>query len=200
MFYHLKGIVTDVLPGMVVVECGGVGYGVTASTYTLSQLRAGKETKLYISESIREDAFDLYGFHTLAEKRCFELMLTVSGVGPKAAISILSVCSPDALYMAILSGNEKMLTAAPGIGKKIAQRILLELKDKLGSEVSEFASGVSEAPVLPAEGDRSKVSDASAALTALGYSGAECAAALKGIDMTMPLEDIVRAALRNMMR
>ena len=200
MFYHLKGTVTDVLPGMAVVECGGVGYGVTASTYTLSQLRVGAETKLYISESVREDAFDLYGFRTLAEKRCFELMLTVSGVGPKAAVSILSVCSPDALYMAVLSGNEKMLTAAPGIGKKIAQRILLELKDKLGAEVSEFASSVTEASVAPAEGDRSKLADANAALSALGYSGAECAAALKGVDLTQPLESIVREALRSMIR
>ena len=199
MFYHLKGTVTDLLPGMAVVECGGVGYGVTASTYTLSQLRTGTEAKLYISESVREDAFDLYGFKTLAEKRCFELMLTVSGVGPKAAISILSVCSPDALYMAVLSGNEKMLTAAPGIGKKIAQRILLELKDKLGGEVSEFASAA-EAPVLPADGDRSKLADANAALAALGYSGAECAAALKGVDMSLSLEEIIRAALRGMMR
>ncbi len=199
MFYHLKGVVTDLLPGMAVVECGGVGYGVTASTYTLSQLRAGTEAKLYISESVREDAFDLYGFKTLAEKRCFELMLTVSGVGPKAAISILSVCSPDALYMAVLSGNEKMLTAAPGIGKKIAQRILLELKDKLGGEVSEFASSV-ESPAASLDGDRSKLADANAALAALGYSGAECAAALKGVDMSLPLEEIIRAALRGMVR
>ena len=199
MFYHLKGIVTDILPGMAVVECGGVGYGVTVSTYTLSQLRAGAEEKLYICETIREDAFDLYGFKTLAEKNCFELMIGVSGVGPKAAISILSVCPPDGIYMAVMSGNEKTLTAAPGIGKKIAQRILLELKDKISKEAGDFASVSGSDFTVPAgNAEQNKMADAASALGVLGYSSAECAAALKGIDMSLSLEDIIRAALRSM--
>ena len=198
MFYHLKGTVTDILPGMVVVECGGVGYGVTTSTYTLSQLRPGAEEKLYICESIREDAFDLYGFKTLAEKNCFELMITVSGVGPKAAISILSVCPPDGIYMAVMSGNEKALTAAPGIGKKIAQRILLELKDKIGKDAGAFVDTASDFVVPAGDAAQAKMADAASALAVLGYSSAECAAALKGIDMEQPLEDIIRAALRSM--
>ena len=198
MFYHLKGLVTDIVPGMAVVECGGVGYGVNTSMYTLSQLRIGTEDKLYISESVREDAYDLYGFKTLAEKNCFELMTSVSGVGPKAAISILSSTTPDGLYMAVISGNEKALTVAPGIGKKIAQRIILELKDKLGREAGELSSVPSDY-VLPAgDGAQTKMADAAAALSVLGYSSSECAAALKGIDMALPLEEIVRSALRSM--
>ena len=197
MFYHLRGIITDIVPGMAVIECGGVGYGVNTSMYTLSQLRAGTEDKLYISESVREDAFDLYGFKTLAEKNCFELMISVSGVGPKAALSILSSTTPDGLYMAVMSGNEKALTVAPGIGKKIAQRILLELKDKIGKEAAEIS--VSTDFVIPTnDGAQTKMADAAAALSVLGYSSAECAAALKGIDMEQPLEEIVRAALRSM--
>ena len=197
MFYHLKGIITDIVPGMAVVECGGVGYGVYTSMYTLSQLRVGTEDKLFISESVREDAFDLFGFKTLSEKNCFDLMISVSGVGPKAALSILSSSTPDGIYMAVMSGNEKALTVAPGIGKKIAQRILLELKDKIGKEAAEIS--VSTDFVIPSnDGAQSKMADAAAALGVLGYSSSECAAALKGIDMELPLEEIIRTALRSM--
>lgn len=198
MFYHLKGIITDIVPGMAVVECGGVGYGVYTSMFTLSQLRVGTEDKLYISESVREDAFDLYGFKTLKEKDCFDLMTSVSGVGPKAALSILSSTTPDGLYMAVMSGNEKALTVAPGIGKKIAQRILLELKDKIGREAAELSSAAADYAIPAGDGAQSKMADAAAALSVLGYSSSECAAALKGIDMEQSLEDIVRAALRGM--
>ena len=198
MFYHLKGIITDIVPGMAVVECGGVGYGVYTSMYTLSQLRAGTEDKLFICESVREDAFDLYGFKTLAEKNCFELLISVSGVGPKAALSILSSSTPDGVYMAVMSGNDKALTVAPGIGKKIAQRILLELKDKISKEAAELS--MPDVGIVIPMGDetQSKMSDAASALAVLGYSSAECAAALKGIDMSQSLEHIIRAALRSM--
>lgn len=198
MFYHLKGIISDILPGMVVVDCGGVGYAVNTSMYTLSQLRAGAEDKLYICETIREDAFDLYGFKTLTEKSCFELLTSVSGVGPKAAISILSSNTPDGVYMAVMSGNDKALTAAPGIGKKIAQRVILELKDKIGREVSELSMSASDLVIPSTDSGQSKMSDAAAALAVLGYSSAECTAALRGIDMELPLEEIIRAALRSM--
>lgn len=198
MFYHLKGIITDIVPGMAVVECGGVGYGVYTSMYTLSQLHVGTEDKLYISESVREDAFDLYGFKTLTEKNCFEHMISVSGVGPKAAISILSSSTPDGVYMAVMSGNEKALTVAPGIGKKIAQRIILELKDKIGKEASELSASASDFVIPAGDAAQSKMADASAALSVLGYSSSECAAALKGVDMELPLEEIIRTALRSM--
>ncbi len=201
MFYHLKGAVTDIEPGIVVVECGGVGYEVNSSTNTLSQIRLNSEAKLYICEQIREDAFDLYGFATLAEKRCFEMLISVSGVGPKAALSILSASTPEGVCMAIMSGNEKALTVAQGIGKKIAQRVILELKDKMQKQAGDWSLPETDftAPV-GAEGAQTKMSDAVSALTVLGYSSSECAQALKGVDMEQPLEGIIRAALRNMLK
>ena len=199
MFYHLKGTVAEIAQGMAVIECGGIGFGVNTSMNTLSQLKTGAETKLYISEQVREDAFELYGFTTLAERNCFDMLISVSGVGPKAAVSILSANTPEGVCMAIMSGYEKALTVAQGIGKKIAQRVILELKDKMQKQSGDLAfSDVSF--TVPAEsGEQSKMNDAAAALAVLGYSSSECAAALKGVDMTLPLEDIIRAALRNMM-
>ena len=199
MLYHLRGTVAEIGQGMAVIDCGGVGYGVSVSMNTLSTLKTGEETKLYICEQIREDAFDLYGFRTLAEKSCFEMLISVSGVGPKAAISILSANTPEGVCMAIISGNEKALTVAQGIGKRIAQRVILELKDKMQKQSD--AMGVTDQGFTApsAAGVRDKMSDAAAALGVLGYSGSECAAALKGVDMEQPLEDIIRAALRNMM-
>lgn len=125
MFYHLDGKVAELGQGMAVIDCSGVGYLVNVSLNTLAQLKNGERAKLYISESVREDAFELFGFASKSEKRSFDLLIGVSGVGPKAALSILSAHTPEALSMAILSGDEKALTVAPGIGKKIAQRVIL---------------------------------------------------------------------------
>lgn len=201
MFYHLKGVVSEIQQGLVVIDCGGIGFGINTSMNTLSQLHAGAEEKLYISEQVREDAFELYGFKTLAEKNCFDMLISVSGVGPRAAVSILSANTPEGVAMAILSGNEKALTVAQGIGKKIAQRVILELKDKMQKESGDMAfadlGGVSTAG---SDAGQSKLADAAAALGVLGYSSSEAAAALRGVDMTMGLEDIIRAALRNMMK
>ncbi len=200
MFYHLKGLVTDIETNLAVLDCGGVGYAVNTSMNSLSQVRIGETVKLYISEQIREDAFDLYGFTTLGEKHCFEMLTSVSGVGPKAAISILSSNTPEGVCMAIIAGNDKALTVAQGIGKKIAQRVILELKDKMQKQAGDF-SVADTTFVVPATNEgQTKMSDAAAALAVLGYSISECAAALKGVDMTMPLESIIRAALRNMMK
>ena len=201
MFNHIRGIVTDLAPNYAVIECGGVGFGVTVSAYTLSQLQIGTETKLLISEQIREDAFDLFGFGTMAEKDCFDMLISVSGVGPKAAVSILSTNTPEGISAAIVSGNDKVLTAAPGIGKKLAQRVILELQDRIRKQSGGLAGMGTGA--MPAGGEsfgRSNLSDAEAALTALGYSASESAAALRGIDTSLPLEDMIRAALRNMMK
>lgn len=200
MFYHLTGTVTDIEINTVVLDCGGIGFAINASANTIAQVRHGERTKLFISEQVREDAFDLFGFKTLGEKHCFEMLTSVSGVGPKAALSILSANTPEGVCMAVISGNEKALTVAQGIGKKIAQRIILELKDKMQKQAGDFsADGVSLAVSANMEG-QSKMSDAAAALAVLGYSNSECAGALKGVDMSMPLEDIIRAALRNMMK
>lgn len=199
MFYHLDGKVAELGQGMAVIDCNGVGYLVNTSLTTQSRLKVGERSKLYISESVREDAFELFGFATKSEKRSFDLLIGVSGVGPKAALSILSAYTPEALAMAILSGDEKALTVAPGIGKKIAQRVILELKDKLTKESGDFELPMkSGAPVAVGDG---KLSDAAAALAVLGYGPAEINVALKGVDVApLTVEEIIKAALKNMMK
>ena len=200
MFYHIKGVVSELLPSMAVIDCGGVGFGLNASLNTLSQLTAGESAMLYISEQVKEDAFELYGFKTLAEKRCFEMLISVSGVGPKAAMSILSSNTTEGVCLALMSGDDKALTAAQGVGKKLAQRIVLELKDKMQKQASELDFSGAAITAAGDGGAQKKLSDALSALGVLGYSSAECSAAMKGVDVSLPLEDIIRAALRNMMK
>ena len=198
MFYHLEGIVTDIDTNLAVIDCGGVGYAVNTTANTLSQLRLKERKKLYISECIKEDAFELYGFATLSEKRCFELLLTVSGVGPKAAQAILSAGTPNALALAIMNGDEKAITVAPGIGKKIAQRVILELKDKLAKEMGSVGMEMPAASVT--SGASTGNSDAVAALMVLGYSPAEISSVLKKLDTAgLTTEQTVKLALKNLM-
>lgn len=198
MFYHLDGIVTDIDINLAVIDCGGVGYAVNTTANTLSQLRLKERKKLYISECIKEDAFELYGFATLSEKRCFELLLTVSGVGPKAAQAILSAGTPNALALAIMNGDEKAITVAPGIGKKIAQRVILELKDKLAKEMGSVGMEMPAASVT--SGASTGNSDAAAALMVLGYSPAEISSVLKKLDTAgLTTEQTVKLALKNLM-
>lgn len=200
MFYHLEGRIAELMQGAAVVDCNGVGYLVNTSLNTQSRLKTGERAKLYISESVREDAFELFGFATRSEKRSFDLLIAVSGVGPKAALSILSAHTPEALTMAILAGDEKALTVAPGIGKKIAQRVILELKDKLVSESVDFELPVKAGVPASAAGD-GKLADAAAALGVLGYGPAEINLALKGVDTAaLTTEEIIKAALKNMMK
>lgn len=197
MFYHINGRVEAIEPNLAVLDCGGVGFALNASVNTLSRLKLGETAKLYTYEYIREDAFELFGFFEKQEKRCFEMLIGVSGVGPKAAISVLSAVTPEALAMAVISGDEKSLTAAPGIGKKIAQRILLELKDKLAKEASGFAASPAVGAAAPA--GVSKLSDAISALAVLGYGSGEISYALKEIDTeSTPLEGIIRQALKKL--
>ena len=199
MFYHLDGKVAELGQGMAVIDCSGVGYLVNVSLNTLAQLKNGERAKLYISESVREDAFELFGFASKSEKRIFDLLIGVSGVGPKAALSILSAHTPEGLSMAILSGDEKALTVAPGIGKKIAQRVILELKDKLAKESAGFELPVKPGVTVPV--GEGKLADASAALGVLGYGPAEINLALKGVDVSaLTTEEIIKAALKNMMK
>ena len=196
MLYYVSGTVTILEPGLAVIDCGGVGYGCRVTAYTAGQLKLNQPARLYITESIREDAFDLYGFSSREEQRCYELLTSVNGVGPKAAMAILSSGGPQNFTLAVMTGDEKMLTAAQGIGKKIAQRIILELKDKLGgsSQELDFSAGV-QAPA-PQQGGSAAL--ARAALQELGYSPAEIAAALKGADPNASTEELVRYALRAM--
>ena len=135
MFYYLKGTAAHLGPNLAVIDCGGVGYACRTTSYTLSALQAGQPAKLYTHLSVREDGVDLYGFASENERSCFQMLIAVSGVGPKAALSILSATTPEGLATAIITGNEKALMVAPGIGKKTAQRIILELKDKLGMAI-----------------------------------------------------------------
>ena len=199
MFYYVKGPVAHVGPHLAVIDCGGVGYACHTTQNTLSRLERGAEAKLYTYLNVREDAMELYGFYSENELSCFEMLLGVSGVGPKAALAILSSSTPEGLATAIITGNEKALTAAQGVGKKIAQRIILELKDKLakGQLPAAENSGGTGVTVIPQD----KTSEAAAALAVLGYNPNEIAAALKGIDLdSLSLEEVVRQALRKMMK
>ncbi|MDD6201036.1 MAG: Holliday junction branch migration protein RuvA [Firmicutes bacterium] len=196
MLYYVSGPVTVLEPGLAVIDCGGVGYGCRVTAYTAGQLKLNQSARLYITESVREDAYDLYGFISREEQRCYELLTSVNGVGPKAAMAILSSGGPQNFMLAVMTGDEKMLTAAQGIGKKIAQRIILELKDKVGGASAEldFSGPTVTAPAAP--GNHAAL--ANAALQELGYSPAEIAAALKGVDPGATTEDMVRFALRAM--
>ena len=195
MIYYVSGPVTILEPGLAVIECGGVGYGCRVTAYTAGQLKLNQPARLYITESIREDAFDLYGFISKEEQRCYELLTSVTGVGPKAAMSILSA-GPQNFTLAVMTGDEKLLTAAQGIGKKIAQRIILELKDKIGGSSVEldFSTG----PVSTAVQPSGNAALTRAALQELGYSPAEIQTALKGADPNASTEELVRYALRAM--
>ena len=198
MFYHIEGKVTELEPGLAVVDCGGIGFAVNVTLNTMSGLHAGEKAKLYISEAIGDNNFDLYGFLTKSERRCFEMLISVSGVGAKAAMSILSHTTPEGLALSIMTGDEKTLTAAPGVGKKIAQRIILELKDKLAKEQQESGMPVVSGIVA---GEKNKAAEAAAALAVLGYTQQDIAVAMKGIDAeTLPLEEIVRQSLKKMVK
>ena len=196
MIYYVSGPVTVLEPGLAVIDCAGVGYGCRITAYTAGQLKLNQNARLYVTESVREDAFDLYGFISKEEQHCYELLTSVNGVGPKAAMAILSSGGPQNFTLAVMTGNEKMLSAAPGIGKKIAQRIILELKDKVGGSSAEldFTAGPAATPVQT--GNAAAL--AHAALQELGYSAAEINAALKGVDASATTEEMVRYALRAM--
>ena len=197
MIYYVSGPGTVLDPGLAVVDCGGVGYGCRVTAYTAGQLKLNQPARLYITESIREDAHDLYGFISKEEQRCYELLTSVNGVGPKAAMAILSSGGPQNFTLAVMTGNEKMLTAAQGVGKKIAQRIILELKDKIGGGSMELDFSSGPAAATPVQSSNAAAL-AHAALQELGYSAAEINAALKGVAPNASPEDMIRHALRAM--
>ena len=201
MFYYVSGLVAHIEPYMAVIDCGGVGYACRTTSYTLSSIKKGDKAKLFTHLNVREDAMELYGFATAEELNLFQQLISVSGVGPKAALSILSSNSPANLALSIITGDEKALTCAQGVGKKIAQRVILELKDKLAK--GQTISGAGESyggtgvTIIP----ENKLSEASAALAVLGYSQSEINVALKGIDLDgLTLEQIIKAALKKMMK
>ncbi len=199
MFYYVSGTVAELLPYLAVIDCGGVGYACKTTNHTLSSLKKGKPGKLYTYLNVGEDVFDLYGFATQGELNSFRQLISVSGVGPKAALAILSVGTPESLAMAIVTGDERALMAAPGVGKKIAQRIILELKDKVAKETAgglDFSGGKG-APAAATFAN--KAAEAAQALAVLGYTSQEVSIALKGLDVeNLPLEEMIRQGLKRM--
>ena len=199
MYYHVSGELCLIESHMAVVDCGGVGYQLTVSDTTISAVasKIGKNVKLYTYLVVREDAMELFGFASMQEKTAFLQLIGVSGVGPKVAISVLSFLTPEQFAAAVISGDAKTLSKAKGLGKKGAERIILELQEKLAKEYG-------DAPLQSAiSGTNSpaKLSDAINALLVLGYSKAEANDALAGIDhASMTLEEMITSALKRLMK
>lgn len=201
MFYYLNGTLAHVGPNLAVIDCGGVGYACKTTNYTLASLKHGEKAKLFTYLHVREEIFELYGFASENELNCFQMLITVSGVGPKAALAILSSVSPERLATAIITGDEKALTGAPGVGKKIAQRVILELKDKLAKGQLNTPAGESYGGTGVTVIPENKASEAAAALAVLGYGPAEINEALKGIAMDeLSLEAVIKQALKKMVK
>lgn len=197
MFYSLRGrlVASDI--GYIVVECGGVGFKCFTTLNTIQNIgRTGDEVKVYTHLAVKEDALDLYGFATEAELSAFKLLITVSGVGPKAAASILSELNPDRLALCIAAGDAKAITKAQGVGKKTAERVVLELKDKMGAVASGDMSQAVEA--ASAVSGSSNTAEAVSALTALGFSQSDAAAAVGAMDKSLSVEEMIRKGLKRL--
>ena len=197
MIYNVKGVLTYIDAQFVVVECGGVGFKCFTTLNTSRSVgKIGSEVNLYTHLSVREDAMDLFGFSTVAELEAFKMLITVSGVGPKAAVSVLSELTPDRLALAIASADTKSIVKANGIGKKTAERIVLELKDKMANVASgEISSAVASAGSIVEE---SASAEAVAALVALGFSQSDAAVAVGQMDKSLSADEMIRLGLRQL--
>lgn len=196
MIYSLRGKLTHKTNDLAVVECAGVGYACRTTTYTLSPLKVGEEVFLLTYMNVREDAVELFGFGEAAELNCFKLLLSVNGVGPKAALSILSDMSPQGFALCVAQGDSKVLTRVPGIGKKTADRIILELKDKMTDRIGEISSDTYaelSKPSIPTGGN---AAEAAAALVALGFNSTQAQKALAGLAPDTPVSEMVKEALK----
>ena len=209
MFYYISGKLALATPSIAVIDAGGIGYKLTISENTYNSLPArhtnpNPDVKLFTYMAVREDGTELFGFSTEEELSAFKLLITVSGVGPKAAISILSTLTPEKLALAICTEDKKAISQANGIGAKTAARIILELKDKLkadGIGESDDTSSPLPTDLGGKNASSGKLSDAQDALTVLGYSRSEAARALQSIDTTaLELDDIIRLALKKLMK
>ena len=201
MFYRLRGTLIHTEPGAAVIECGGVGFRCLTTMNTLRALPPlGEEVILYTHLNVREDALDLFGFATEAERACFRTLTAVSGVGAKVGLSILSSIAPEQLAVSIGCGDYRALTRAPGVGPKLAQRIVLELRDRMSKGQLEGAAGrAAEAIAVPAAGTVNHVQEAVAALMVLGYSQAEALMAMEGVHTEgMEAEEIIRQCLKKL--
>ena len=202
MIAFVRGIVEDLTEDNIVVDVGGIGYNVKISAGTAALISGiGDEIKLYTYTSVREDAFQLFGFLTRDELEIFKKLITVNGIGPKGGLSILSVMSADDIRFAVISGDAKMIAKAPGIGKKTAERVILDLKDKISLEDTLMHKEMAGAGAAGAAGnDNQAGNEAVEALTALGYSASDAVRAVKSVPVTedMDVEDILKLALKNM--
>ncbi|MBQ4116355.1 MAG: Holliday junction branch migration protein RuvA [Clostridia bacterium] len=201
MFYHISGELVLVESNTAVVDCNGVGYSLTVSLNTQRYLKSpGQKIKLYTHFSVREDGVELFGFYDLEERDIFKLLITVSGVGPKAAINIMSALTPQSFVSAVMNGDTKLISKAQNVGAKTAARIVLELKDKLAKTVS-VSDSEDVISSVNTSNNSEKIVEAQNALMVLGYKHSEAVAALRGIDVgKMELEDIIREALKRLMR
>ena len=202
MYYYLKGELAYREGNICVIDCGGVGYKLTVSMITADAMlsKLGKQVKLYTHLAVREDGTELFGFGSCEERECFHKLIGVSGIGPKVALSILSTHTPDKLAFAIASEDVALIAKTPGIGKKTASRIILELRDKLTIEASDdtFVGCSTSAPILGPK--NTNLSEAMEALMVLGYDKATITGALKGIDPSMDAANIIKAALKKLSR
>ena len=203
MFYYIKGKLVLNEVSQVVIDVGGVAYSMTVSANTQAVVSSKvfngeNDVTLYTHLSVREDGIDLFGFHDLAELNMFKMLISVSGIGPKAALSILSHMTPDAIAYAIFSDDKKSISKAPGVGPKTAARVILELKDKVKGSGADVSSDI---PIIPQAQAGSKHSEAVDALTVLGFHRSAAEEALKAIDVdNTELEDIIREALKKLMK
>ena len=202
MFYYLYGTLEINDAGICVIDCSGVGYKLTTSLITCELLREklGQKVKLFTYLAVREDGIELFGFESNEERECFNKLITVSGVGPKAAMSILSIMTPDNFALAVCTENTKAISKASGIGAKTAARIILELKDKLSADMGSATTvkGIGKAQIsMPISGN---LSEATEALMVLGYDKGSVAGALAGLDPKADVGELIRAALKKLSR
>ncbi len=195
MIYSITGIIAQVEPYHIVVECGGIGYSIRTSMTSLSKLaNIGEKVKIYTYLHVREDVLDLFGFAELNELNSFKMLISISGVGPKAAISILSDLTPEQFALCVATGDFKTLTKAQGIGAKTAQRIVLELKDKVSK--NQIASGVLGETMLDISAKTGNASEAISALEVLGYARSEATQVITKLDSNMSIEEMIKSGLK----
>ena len=203
MIYSITGLLRQVAPTYCVIEACGVGYQCSASTYTLSSLPGrGQEVTLLTHLWVKEDGMELFGFSTEQEKHCFRLLIGVSGVGPRVALAILSDSAPDRLMLSIVAGDAKALTRAQGVGAKLAQRIILELRDKVTDEDigSSFGEEQSAIAALGESAKNTAKSEAISALVALGYGQTDAAAVIAPMEESLAVDELIRRALKTFTR
>jgi Holliday junction DNA helicase RuvA len=190
MISTLNGVVSEKFADELVVDCAGVGYGLNVTAEDFGRLHTGEPAKLYVYEHIREQSHDLFGFTKIDTKKLFEQLLGVKNVGPKVAMAVLDIGTAPAVRGAIAAGDVRLLQSAKGVGKRAAEQIVVELRDKVGLEATEAAEGIVGRPGVNTQ------DEAVEALVSLGFAPQDAAAALKNVDVALPVEERVRLALK----